>query len=426
MKRYSLTGMADDLVLRRLKTLAAADLATTAELIAHLGEVDERRLYLPAACPSMAAYCVRELRMSEDEALKRIRVARVARQYPRVYEAIADGRLNVTSVLLLASHLTPANANELLAGAELKSKREIEQLIASWFPRLDTPTSLTPASPPASTSLAPERVNEAPAADEVTLSLAPERVTKRRERLTPLSPGRYEFQTTLDEDMKRDLDYLRELMGHAVPSGDTGEVLKRALRLAVEQLERRKFAKAVRSGPKRGSQNPRYVPAEVRRAVCRRDGGRCAFVSAAGQRCASRTRLEFDHIQPVARGGKPTASNLRLCCRAHNQYLAEQALGERFMKTKRERAKARAAEQAGARAATEAAAAVAASAAEAAQLEVLPWLRELGFTAAEARRGIASCAGMADEPLEHRIRAALRSLAPPSARTIAPHASAAP
>ena len=54
-------------------------------------------------------------------------------------------------------------------------------------------------------------------------------------------------------------------------------------------------------------------------------------------------RLEFDHIEPVARGGRTTVSNLRLCCRAHNQYLAECALGEGLMKTKRERAKERAA-----------------------------------------------------------------------------------
>jgi hypothetical protein len=33
--------------------------------------------------------------------------------------------------------------------------------------------------------------------------------------------------------------------------------------------------------------------------------------------------LEFDHIEPVARGGHATTANLRLRCRAHNQYEAD-------------------------------------------------------------------------------------------------------
>ena len=39
-----------------------------------------------------------------------------------------------------------------------------------------------------------------------------------------------------------------------------------------------------------------------------RDGGQCTFVSAAGHRCEARTRLEFDHVEPVARGGRATVN----------------------------------------------------------------------------------------------------------------------
>jgi hypothetical protein len=47
-----------------LADLVARDRATTAALLAHLAEVDARKLYLPAAYPSMYALCVGELRMS--------------------------------------------------------------------------------------------------------------------------------------------------------------------------------------------------------------------------------------------------------------------------------------------------------------------------------------------------------------------------
>ncbi len=40
---------------------------------------------------------------------------------------------------------------------------------------------------------------------------------------------------------------------------------------------------------------------------------------------------------PVARGGEATTDNLRLRCRAHNQYKAERTYGESFMRGKRER-----------------------------------------------------------------------------------------
>src|SRR5437879_9264468 len=42
-----------------------------AELLVHIGEIDERKLYLDWAFPSMFAYCVGELGFSEDAACNR-------------------------------------------------------------------------------------------------------------------------------------------------------------------------------------------------------------------------------------------------------------------------------------------------------------------------------------------------------------------
>ena len=51
MRCYSLSHLSDGALLSGLSSLAARDRATTAELLAHLAEVDERKLYLPAAFP---------------------------------------------------------------------------------------------------------------------------------------------------------------------------------------------------------------------------------------------------------------------------------------------------------------------------------------------------------------------------------------
>ena len=76
-----------------LESLSSADLLSAtrelvqksrgleAELLLHLGEVDERKLYLECAFPSMFAFCVEELGFSEDGAYARITVARAARRF---------------------------------------------------------------------------------------------------------------------------------------------------------------------------------------------------------------------------------------------------------------------------------------------------------------------------------------------------------
>jgi len=79
MRAYTLTHLDDAALLRALLELVAQDRATTSALLAHIAEVDARRLYAPAGYPSMHAYCVGALRLSEDAAFKRIQAARAAR-----------------------------------------------------------------------------------------------------------------------------------------------------------------------------------------------------------------------------------------------------------------------------------------------------------------------------------------------------------
>src|SRR6059036_331434 len=102
MSTYSLSHLSDHTLLQDLAALVAQDRATTAALLAHLAEVDARKLYLPAAYPSMFAYCVHELRLSEDAAYKRIQAARAARRFPAIFELLANGRLHLSAVGLVA------------------------------------------------------------------------------------------------------------------------------------------------------------------------------------------------------------------------------------------------------------------------------------------------------------------------------------
>lgn len=49
------------------------------------------------------------------------------------------------------------------------------------------------------------------------------------------------------------------------------------------------------------------IPADLRRIVFERDGGRCV-------ECGSNFDLQYDHILPVALGGATTAENLQILC----------------------------------------------------------------------------------------------------------------
>src|SRR5262249_8020945 len=107
------------------------DRASAAVLLAHIAEFDARKLFVPVAHPSMHSYCVDVLRLSADAAFKRIKAARAAREFPAIFEAVADGRLHLTAFVALAPWLSPENAEELLAAATHRSKSEIEQVLAA-------------------------------------------------------------------------------------------------------------------------------------------------------------------------------------------------------------------------------------------------------------------------------------------------------
>jgi hypothetical protein len=97
--------------------------------------------------------------------------------------------------------------------------------------------------------------------------------------LVPLAPERYALQVTLARATHDKLCRAQALLAHAVPAGDIAAVLDRALEVLIERLERRRHAVTSKPGPKRGSKNPRYIAADVRRTVNERDQGQCTFVS---------------------------------------------------------------------------------------------------------------------------------------------------
>ena len=430
MNFHQVDHLADHFVLPGLASVVGQGCTNTAETLVYIAVADERKLYLPAAYPSMYQYCLGELHMSEDAAAKRIHAARAARRFPAIFDAVAEGRLNLSAVVLLAPHLARETSDELLAAASHKTNAGLRLLMAERFPQPDLATSVQAILPVGTDGQHAVRhvacLADSPAPGQVE-SPAP------RAKLTPLTPERFAWQVTVPRNTNDKLLYAQQLLGHAVPKGEIAEVLDRALDSLIEKLEKRVFAASSRPRPGRRSGNARHVPAAVQREVWLRDGGRCTFVSDKGHRCEARTRLEFDHVEPVARGGCSTVGGVRILCAGHNQHAAECTFGKGFMREKRQQARREAAAKREAKRAREAAEAretkrahERAAAVAARAQEIVPWLRTLGCRPDEARRAAAHAVEvLPGASLEDQVHRALQTLAPASARRVL-HVASAP
>ena len=353
-----MTALSDVELERGLRILLGENARTEAGIVAHLAEVESRRIHLRAGYPSMFQYCLEHLGLSENEAFHRIVAARLAATYPLIFELLEARKLHLSGVCLLRRHLTPENHSELLAESCGKSKRQVEELLARRFP-----TSVDSKA--------------------------------RTARFKPVSADCYRLEIYVTKTQKEKLELARDLVSHANPSGDWGFVVERAAEALVERAQGRRFAKtktktrggggrsdarenveranasaahaknaedvhaknaedarardvcakdvcardvceehahthdarpAEEVGPLKPS-GRRHIPNRVRRLVAIRDEMSCTFTSETGKRCGARGFLQFDHRRAWAHGGRETCENLRILCAGHNRLLAEQEFG---------------------------------------------------------------------------------------------------
>ncbi len=327
-------ALTDEQLLSRLKSAALREREATAHLITLVAEMDSRRLYLAEGYSSLFVYCTRCLHLSEHAAYGRIEAARAARRFPIVLDLLTEGAITLTTVSLLASHLTEENYSSLLEAARHKTKREVEQQVAALAPkpdvpvvvrRLPQPTATAPALPAATVA-----TSDASTLAHMSNCVAPPTPPPVRyvpAVVAPLAPERYKVQLTINRDTHDKLRRIQDLLRHVVPDGDPTIIFDRALTLLLDDLERRKLSRVALPRPAPAA-NPRgrHVPANVKRDVWTRDAGRCAFVGRDG-RCEETGFLELHHVVPFADGGPTTVENLQLRCRAHNAYEAREHFG---------------------------------------------------------------------------------------------------
>jgi hypothetical protein len=335
------SNLSDAQLVDATKRLLRAERKETAEIVIHLADIEVRKIHLAAGCPSLHAYCVEELQLDDHEAFNRIEAARAGRAYPRIFTMLADGSLTLTAAQLVARKLTPENHDQLLLAVSGRTKKEVLEVLARYFPQPDVAARVRKLPSPhvavrTEAASAPTGEQASPAA---TIDPAPAWATpppapcaaappaSHRAAVTPLAPDRYKVTFTADSHTCELLELAKDMLSHAVPSRETAEVVKRALETLVSELARRKFAITDRRRRSDGPHDDQDVSAAVKCEVWVRDGGRCRFVGVTGRRCGSRRFIQFHHLVSRADGGRGTASNIELRCGSHNRYEADLETG---------------------------------------------------------------------------------------------------
>jgi hypothetical protein len=366
---WQLDGLSDGELQVELRMLLANGARTEARVVAHLAEVDARKLHLTMGASSLFDYCLTRLELSNNEAFHRITAARLARKFPLIFEMLERRDVHLTAVCLLRDYLTVENHQELLRKASHKTKTQIEELLAQRFPKPDVVSRVRKLPPrnamPQLTGEMRGNVDVATDGAEATstgVAMGGGAATGggAPRAIEPLSGASYRLQVNASAHLKRKIDRARDLMSHANPSGDLAVLIERAFDALLERLEAKRFAQTKRPRPippkpakgqvsrdgvaepaaacagsavrapaanGRGAVRRVHLPHHVRREVVERDGQRCTFTSVEGHRCTARAFLQFHHEKAWAIGGADTAQNLKLLCRAHNRLIAERELG---------------------------------------------------------------------------------------------------
>ena len=297
-------SLSDDDLLARLELIAGKAREVTVELLAHLAALDTRAiLYAAEGYGTLFAYCTEALRLSEDAACSRIAVARASRRFPAILELLSSGEVTLTSVKVIAPHLTLENHEAVLERVKGLSVRQVAELVAEIAPRPDAHTRVsrvpgtgTVASTPAAELPLPGIATSVPSEP----SPAPIPTASPRPVIEPTAPARYRIRFTVGQATHDKLRRLQTLLRREIPDGDAGEIVGRALDLLLDKVERTKLASVGKQHPEpraairletdddiRTPLHPsRYIPREVRREVWRRDGGQCAFLANTGRRCS--------------------------------------------------------------------------------------------------------------------------------------------
>ncbi len=243
------------------------------ELLEHLQEVYDRRLFADFGHSSLVKYLVKELGYSESAAFRRYQALRLIKEIPEVKTRLEKGEINLTSASMIQGGLNnTADKIEVIEKSIYKTTNDTHDLILEKNPDL-----------------------------------------KKRDIINPINNGESRAHLTLSSVTIEKLEMLKAISKNY----NNDEVINMALDLAINRLDKGKqrINKVNRSAET-------TVPSSTAKKLWRRAKSRCEYPG-----CDEFYNLEIEHITPRAKGGGDELQNLKLYCKTHNQRSAIKEFG---------------------------------------------------------------------------------------------------
>ena len=140
-----LQTLSDSELLLQTRSLVSRERALTTELLAHLREVERRRLYAEQGYSSLFDYVRRGLGYCEGSADRRISAMRLLKELPQIEPAIKSGELSLSNASALQHFFKKESRNQqktysdvqkhkLVQDVTGKSRRDCDTLLAALAP----------------------------------------------------------------------------------------------------------------------------------------------------------------------------------------------------------------------------------------------------------------------------------------------------
>ncbi|MEK7691174.1 MAG: hypothetical protein AAB425_09155, partial [Bdellovibrionota bacterium] len=150
-----LQSLTNSELLDQTRSLVARERALTTELLAHLREVERRRLYAEQGYSSLFDYGRRGLGYCEGSADRRINAMRLLKELPQIEPALKSGELSLSNASALqhffkneAKHnqktYSGAQKQKLVEDVTGKSRRQCDTLLAALAPDMSRPETARP------------------------------------------------------------------------------------------------------------------------------------------------------------------------------------------------------------------------------------------------------------------------------------------
>ena len=246
----SLSGLPDQVLLARTRSLVLHEQALQLAVLDHLREIQARHLHLRLGFSSLFDYAVRELGYSEGAAWRRIKAMRLCTETAGTRERLQDGSLTLSAAAQLQNTFdllqrtatatvdrgsAPA-APELLPGGTRTAP-------GAGAPGAGAPGAAAPARPVPALDAAQRQELVAQASGKSTrevkqllAGVAPE-LAPPAERMRALGEDRWELKVVIDAACQRGIEQLRALLSHVDPHLTLGQLVERLVQDGLQRYD---------------------------------------------------------------------------------------------------------------------------------------------------------------------------------------------